>query len=55
MTSMKRIAAFLTALVVLVHYEGLKWLARHYGPRTSGRARATGSASTSAARTPASP
>ena len=36
------LTAFLTALVVLVHYEGLKWLARHYGPRTSGRARATG-------------
>ena len=36
------LTAFLTALVVLVRYEGLKWLARHYGPRTSGRARATG-------------
>ena len=36
------LTALLTALVVLIHYEGLKLLARHYGPRTSGRPRAPG-------------
>ena len=39
------LTAGLTVVVVLLHYEGLKWLARHYGPRTSGRARATGARS----------
>ena len=37
------ITAVLTAVVVLVHYEGLKLLARHYGPRTSGRPPTSGS------------
>lgn len=36
------ITAGLTVLVVLLHYEGLKHLARFYGPRTSGLERATG-------------
>ena len=30
------VTAGVTMLVVLLHYEGLKWLARFYGPRTSG-------------------
>ena len=37
------ITAVLTAVAVLVHYEGLKLLARHYGPRTSGRPPTSGS------------
>lgn len=28
------VTALATAAVVLLHYEGLRWLARHYGPRT---------------------
>ena len=28
------VTAAVTAVVVLLHYEGLRWLARRYGPRT---------------------
>lgn len=31
------VAALVTMVVVLLHYEVLQWLARFYGPRTSGR------------------